>query len=42
VKKNEMHRACSTYEEEERCRQVCGGANLRERESFENLGFIGG
>jgi len=41
VKKNEMHRACSTHGEEERCRQVCGGTNLRERESFESLGFIG-
>jgi hypothetical protein len=41
VKKNEMHRACSTYGEEKRCRQVCGGANLRGRENFESLGFIG-
>jgi len=41
VKKNEMHRVCSTYGEEERRRQFCGGAKLRAREKLESLGFIG-
>jgi hypothetical protein len=41
VKKNETHRSCSTYGEEESCRQFCGGTNLKERENFESLGFIG-
>jgi len=34
VKKNGMHRACSTYGKEARCREVCGGTNLRERETL--------
>jgi hypothetical protein len=41
VKKNEMHGACSMHGEEERCRQVCGGTNLRERENFESRDSIG-
>ena len=41
AKKKEMHGACSTYGEEESCRQVYGWAYLRERAHLERLGYIG-
>jgi hypothetical protein len=39
VKKNEMHRACSTHGKEGSLREVCGGENLKERGHLKLLGY---
>jgi hypothetical protein len=41
VKKIEMGRACSTYEEEERCIQGFSGGNLREGDDLKDPGVDG-